>query len=149
MSGRIRGIVFDLDGVLIHSTGCHRAAFEEVLAPLGIADFDYRAMPDGGLTDVIAAEFRRCALPADDAAIAAAARNKTRIARKNLIETNPVAEGCKDVLSGLATHYRLALASSGSHGTVHAFLEAMDLEVLHLSADRRGCDPRQTPSGNL
>lgn len=129
----IRGVVFDLDGVLTDSTPCHRAAFEEVLRPLGISDFDYSRYAGQRTDDVMAAEFRRCGLPADAEAIRAAAERKTQLARQKLIEQNPVADDCRDVLEDLARTYRLALASSGSHGTVHAFLEANHVGSLFES----------------
>src|ERR1700744_1046273 len=92
LTGRIRGIAFDLDGVLIHSTGCHRMAFEQVLLPFGIADFSYPHYAGWRTPEVIAAEFQRCGIAADDAAIRAAADRKTKLARQMLIEKNPVAE---------------------------------------------------------
>lgn len=122
LAGSIRGIAFDLDGVLIHSTGCHRSAFEEVLRPYGIADFDYSQYAGWRTAEVIVAEFRRGGIEADEAAIRAAADRKTMLARQMLIEKNPVAENCRGVLEHLAAKYRLALASSGSHGSVHSFL---------------------------
>ncbi len=130
---RIRGVVFDLDGVLTDSTPCHRAAFEEVLRPLGISDFEYSHYAGQRTADVVAAEFRRCGVPLDDEAVRVAAERKTMLARANLVAMNPVAEGCRDLLEQLAGTYRLALASSGSYGTVHAFLGVNDLENLFES----------------
>jgi beta-phosphoglucomutase len=127
------GIVFDLDGVLIHSTGCHRAAFEEVLRPLGISDFDYAPYAGWRTVEVVAAEFERCGLAADNDAIRVAAERKTQLARQKLLETNPLAEGCADVLRRLAADYRLGLASSGSRGSVHAFLKANDFGGIFQS----------------
>ncbi len=133
LTGRIRGIAFDLDGVLIHSTGCHRLAFEEVLRPFGINDFSYPQYAGWRTQEVIAAEFRRCGIVADDAALRQAAESKTRLARRMLMERNPIAEDCGAVLAQLATNYRLALASSGSHGSVHSFLEVNGFEKLFQS----------------
>lgn len=131
--GNTRGIVFDLDGVLIHSTGCHRAAFEEVLRPLGIRDFVYEPYAGWRTAEVIASEFRRGGLAADPEAIRAAADRKTALARQKLIETNPLADGCRNVLESLAADYRLGLASSGSRGSVHAFLGANHFEEFFQS----------------
>jgi HAD superfamily hydrolase (TIGR01509 family) len=133
LSGRIRAITFDLDGVLIHSTGCHRSAFEEVLRPFGIVDFDYSRYAGWRTPEVIAAEFSRCGVAADQAAIRAAAERKTMLARRKLAETNPVPADCRSVLEQLAKRYRLALASSGSHGSVHSFLTVNGFEGLFES----------------
>lgn len=129
----IQGIVFDLDGVLIHSTGCHRAAFEEVLRPLGIHDFEYTPYAGWRTAEVIAAEFKRCGMPAGNDAIRAAAERKTQLARRKVLEANPIAENCSEVLRQLAEDYRLALASSGSRGSVQAFLSANDLDGIFQS----------------
>ena len=131
--GNTRGIVFDLDGVLIHSTECHRAAFEEALGPLGIRDFSYVSYAGWRTAEVVAAEFQRCGLRADPQAIRAAADRKTQLARQKLLETNPIAEGCSDLLRNLSATYRLGLASSGSRGSVQAFLNANDFGQVFQS----------------
>lgn len=131
--GHTQGIVFDLDGVLIHSTPCHRAAFEEVLRPLGIHDFDYAPYAGWRTAEVIAAEFKRAGLPLDGEAIRAAAEQKTQLARQKVLKENPVPADCAKVLRQLAADYRLALASSGSRGSVQAFLSANDAGGLFQS----------------
>lgn len=108
-------------------------AFEEVLRPFGIADFSYPHYAGWRTPEVITAEFRRCGIAADDAAIRTAAERKTKLARQMLIEKNPVAEDCRSVLERLAANYKLALASSGSHGSVHSFLDVNGFESLFHS----------------
>jgi beta-phosphoglucomutase len=116
--------VFDLDGVLIHSTDCHRTAFEEVLRPFGIADFDYSCYAGWRTKEVMAAELNRCNLPVDAETIRDLAERKTQLARQKLSELNPVPADCVEVLARLAETYQLALASSGSGGSVQGFLNA-------------------------
>jgi HAD superfamily hydrolase (TIGR01509 family) len=125
--------VFDLDGVLIDSTACHRAAFKEILRPFGIADFEYSQYAGWRTPEVIAAEFQRRGLPADGETVRAAAEGKTQLARKMLVERNPVADGSREVLEELSRNYRLALASSGSHGSVHSFLRVNRFEKFFQS----------------
>ena len=55
----IRGIIFDLDGVLIDSTDCHRDAFQTVFAGHGIQDFDYTPYAGWRTPDVVVDVFRR------------------------------------------------------------------------------------------
>jgi len=50
----IRGIVFDLDGVLIQSAPSHAAAFEQVFAQYGIHDFEYAPYAGWRTSEVIA-----------------------------------------------------------------------------------------------
>jgi beta-phosphoglucomutase len=133
LTGRIRGIAFDLDGVLIHSTGCHRSAFEEVFRLWGIEDFDYSRYAGWRTPEVIAAELRRHGISADAETIRAAAERKTTLARQMLAEINPVPTDCRGVLEQLAKAYRLALASSGSSGSVESFLRVNRFEKVFQS----------------
>jgi beta-phosphoglucomutase len=119
----VRGVVFDLDGVLVHSTECHRAAFEEVLRPFGITDFEYARYAGWRTQEVFVEEFRRSDLAVSAETIRDAAARKTLLARQKMLEINPVAADCLTVLAGLSESYLLALASSGSSGSVQAFLE--------------------------
>lgn len=124
MRGRIKGIAFDLDGVLIDSAGCHRAAFDEVLARFGVFDFNYARYAGWRTLEVIETELRRAAGTVDRETIEEAAKEKSRLAREKLAERNPVAEDCLAVLQQLAQDYSLALASSGSRASVEVFLQA-------------------------
>jgi beta-phosphoglucomutase len=132
-AGNIRGVVFDLDGVLMHSTASHRAAFEEVLRPFGVDDFDYSRYAGWRTPEVMAAEFRRRDVAAGPEIIREAAARKTLLARQKLMETNPVAGDCLEVLAHLAKSYRLALASSGSGGSVRSFLKLNGCESFFRS----------------
>ena len=130
---RVRGIAFDLDGVLIDSAGCHRAAFKEVLSPLGVTDFDYSRYAGWRTPEVIETEFRRIGRPVDQEEVAATAARKSSLAREKLAATNPVFSDSLVVLRQLAGEYALALATSGSRGTVEIFLAANGCRTLFQS----------------
>jgi HAD superfamily hydrolase (TIGR01509 family) len=131
--GRIRGVAFDLDGVLIDSAGCHRAAFEEVLERFGVLDFHYARYAGWRTLEVIETELRRAAGTVDPDTIEAAAKEKSRLAREKLAATNPVPDDCLPVLRQLAGEYALALASSGSRGSVDIFLTSNGCRDLFQS----------------
>jgi HAD superfamily hydrolase (TIGR01509 family) len=121
----IRAVVFDLDGVLTDSTPCHRQAFEQTLAPLGIGDFDYAPYAGQRTGEVIEAELRRAGMQSTPSLVEELAARKTALARAMLREANPVRPGSPAILDALSrAGYPLALASSGSAGTVETFLEA-------------------------
>ncbi len=120
----IQGVVFDLDGVLIDSAPCHRQAFEEVLQPFGVMDFDYTHYAGWRTGEVIRAELARTSHTVDGPTLAAAAARKTQLAREKILAGNPVMKDCLPVLRELAARYVLALATSGSRGTVEVFLTA-------------------------
>jgi HAD superfamily hydrolase (TIGR01509 family) len=121
---RIRAVIFDLDGVLIDSAPYHKAAFEEVLRPLGIADFDYPRYAGWRTADVVENVLRAAQRTPEPELVQEIARNKSRIAREKLVAANPVAPDCVAVLEELSRHYALALASSGSRQSVALFLTA-------------------------
>jgi beta-phosphoglucomutase len=130
---RIGGIIFDLDGVLIDSTACHRAAFQTVFAGYGIQDFDYAAYAGWRTPDVVLDVFRRAGISSHPEEVADTAREKSRLARELIAEKKPLTEGCPSVLRELAGYYRLALATSGSRAAVEAFLDLADCRSLFSS----------------
>jgi HAD superfamily hydrolase (TIGR01509 family) len=119
----IRGIVFDLDGVLIQSAPSHAAAFNEVFARLGIHDFEYARYAGWRTSEVIADVLERRGRSESAEAIADMAREKSRTARELLEASRPLAKDCEAVLAELAGGFPLALASSGSRSSVDAFLK--------------------------
>src|ERR1700722_4822004 len=123
MLNQIRGIIFDLDGVLIHSTACHSAAFEHVLGRFGIDDFEYVHYAGWRTPEVIEDVLRRRGLVVEPEKIAEAAREKSELARDMLDRTKPIAPGSEIVLATLAASYPLALASSGSRPSIDSFLK--------------------------
>ena len=76
----IRGIVFDLDGVLIQSAPSHAAAFQQVFARCGIHDFEYAPYAGWRTSEVIADVLERRGRSESAEAIAGMAREKSRIA---------------------------------------------------------------------
>ena len=141
-----RAIVFDMDGVLVDSAPCHRAAFEEVLAPFGVRDFDYTQWAGWRTRDVVEKVLRDAGYPATPDEIDLAADRKSRLAREKMAACDPVVDGCVQVLSQLSSAgYRLALASSGSPQSVAMFLDSTRsrnlFESVMTGADVRHAKP--------
>jgi len=133
-----RGIVFDLDGVLMDSSSCHKAAFEQVFGALGVANFEYAPYAGWRTAEVVADVLLRAGRPAGADAVTEAAREKSRLARQMIRERKPLTPGCLDLLTELARDYRLGLASSGSRESVELFLDlsgARSLFQTVLSGD--------------
>jgi beta-phosphoglucomutase len=129
----ISGIIFDLDGVLIDSTACHRAAFQAVFAGYGILDFDYAVYAGWRTPDVVVDVFHRAGISSDPEGVAEAARQKSQLARELIAGKKPLMEGCPGVLRELAGKYGLALATSGSRAAVEAFLDLAGCRSLFSS----------------
>ncbi len=120
---RVRGVIFDLDGVLILSSPSHRAAFEEVFRDHGITGFDYSRYAGWRTPEVVEHVFAQHGRRIDAAEIERLATAKSRLAREMLQRQKPLAPGCECALAQLASVYPLALASSGSRSSVDAFLK--------------------------
>ncbi len=118
-----KAFIFDLDGVLLKSTECHRLAFQEIFEPLGIHDFDYSPYAGWRTAEVVEDVLRNRGFSTTVESISALAREKSRRARLKLDETQPIDPFCGPVLAVLGASYPLALASSGSRESVDAFLK--------------------------
>lgn len=129
----IRGVIFDLDGVLINSTPCHRDAFETIFRTYGILDFDYSSYAGCRTRDVIQEVFQRAGLSTSATTVAEAARKKSRLVRETLSVKRPLADGCKTILTQLVRGYRLGLASSGSRENIEFFLELVGCASIFQS----------------
>jgi len=129
----IRGIVFDLDGVLIQSAPSHAAAFKQVFARCGIHDFEYAPYAGWRTPEVIADVLARRGRTASAEAIAEMAQEKSLLARQLREANYPLAKNCEATLAELASGYHLALASSGSRPSVDAFLKLTGSRSLFRS----------------
>jgi len=129
----IRGIVFDLDGVLIQSAPSHAAAFEQVFARCGIHDFEYAPYAGWRTPEVIADVLARRGRTESAQAIAEMAWEKSLLARQLLAASYPLAKNCEVTLAELAGGFHVALASSGSRSSVDAFLKLTGSRSLFRS----------------
>jgi beta-phosphoglucomutase len=146
VSSRMRAIVFDMDGVLVNSALCHRAAFEEIFAPFGVRDFEYSQFAGWRTRDVVEKVLSDAGCDVSAGIIDTAAAQKSRLAREKMAACDPVVPGCVDVLRELSSRgYTLALASSGSPESVAAFLDSAGVRPLFRSvltgADVRHAKP--------
>jgi HAD superfamily hydrolase (TIGR01509 family) len=121
----IRAIVFDMDGVLWHSSAAHAAAYRTVLGEAGLDMPDYATIAgrrtDDVMRELLTARSRTAAEPGAVAALTAA---KQACARRLLREEPPVDRDCEAVVSEIARGRIVALASSASAATVSLFLDA-------------------------
>jgi HAD superfamily hydrolase (TIGR01509 family) len=129
----IRGIIFDLDGVLIHSADCHHAAFCKVLERFDIHDFEYAPYAGWRTAEVVENVLRRHGQAIDPQKIVQAARDKSELAHEMLDRAKAVVPGAERTLATLATGYPLALASSGSRLSIDAFLKVTGSASLFRS----------------
>jgi HAD superfamily hydrolase (TIGR01509 family) len=132
----VKALIFDMDGVLLHSSPLHDRAYREALASLPIREFDYRSVAGMRTDEAVSLVLAKNGIPATEELVASLASNKTRIARDLISRNNPIDRHCVAVITALARMYPLALASSASQGTVDLFLSTNGLRekfrcVLH------------------
>ena len=116
----MKGIIFDLDGVLTDSTPIHDWAFREILRPYGIG-VDYQRI--AGMRTLDAIRMLLAENGVDDANAASLARAKSEAALRRIRAENPVVPGALDLVERLSARFPIGLASSGSRESVDAFLE--------------------------
>lgn len=122
-----KGLLFDMDGVLLDSASIHAQAFKEVLGSVGIDDFEYAPYAGMRTAEVIrdvVLKRGRFLQPEEMARLAAA---KTRIAVQRMEASNPLFPHALEVLERLSARYLLALVSSGSEVSVRSFVQANKL----------------------
>lgn len=129
----IKTIVFDMDGVLWHSSAIHAAAYQAVLEGAGLIMPRYETIA-GRRTDEVMREILARHKPAegdsDAGTIVSLTEAKQARARELLRDQPPIAPECAAILAELASSRSLALASSASADTVKLFLEASGTGVL-------------------
>jgi beta-phosphoglucomutase len=123
----VKGIIFDMDGVLTLTSPLHERAFREALKTVGVDDFRYAAVAGMRTDEALRSILVGNRVPYTDEGIVSLAATKSRIARELIAMENPVAAGCVRVLDSLARRYPLALASSASKPTINLFLEQNSL----------------------
>ncbi len=136
MEHQIKGIIFDMDGVLLYSSPMHERAYREALADLPIRKFRYSNVAGMRTDEALRVILADNDVPYTPELVGALAATKSRLARELIRSQNPVAPGCVEVVGRLAENYRLALASSASKATIDLFLRQNGLlgqfaSVLH------------------
>jgi HAD superfamily hydrolase (TIGR01509 family) len=118
-------LIFDFDGTIAETTPLHARAFEETLAPLGVAA-DYPSIAGLKTHEAIVRCLRtegRCEADFDLPALVA---EKQRRARKLIAEQ--LERILEAFLVRARTRFRLALVTSGSRGTVTLALRKFGYE---------------------
>lgn len=115
-------LIFDFDGTVADSSPLHARAFEQVLEPYGIA-VDYPAIAGMKTADAM----RRCheleGAALDEALLTGLVAEKQRLVREAISTQLVPLPGVDEFLTWARPRFRLAMATSGSRGTVSAALD--------------------------
>ena len=122
-------LIFDFDGTVADTTPLHEAAFADVLRPLGV-QVHYGTIAGMKTLDAI----RSCAIAAgrsmDSETMSALASAKQRRVREMIGDGLRPLPGVDRFLHWARGHYRLAMVTSGSHGTVQIALRQLGYSDL-------------------
>src|SRR5579864_538404 len=122
----LKGVIFDMDGVLIDSHPIHKRAWEKFFASLGliVSDEELNFVLDGRKKEDILRHFLGD-LP--DARIKEYGRQKEMLFREEASSIDPV-EGALEFLQELtAEGIQVALASCGSKSRIHFILRELGI----------------------
>jgi beta-phosphoglucomutase len=123
----LRGMVFDMDGVVINSHPAHRAAWKSFLESVGrsVSNEELEIILDGGKREEILKHFLGGELNPEQ--ITEYGKRKDEILRKHGSKLEPMT-GVLDFLNQvLHSGIRLALATSASRNRAYATLEELGL----------------------
>ncbi len=122
-----KGLLFDMDGVLVDSTPIHAEAFRQVLGAAGVDDFEYAPYAGMRTLDVFNDVFAKRGRALGQDEIAGMVAAKTELATLRMKARNPVFPHAVEVLERLSARFRLGLVSSSSEGRVRGFIEVNQL----------------------
>jgi len=116
----IRGIIFDLDGVLVDSLPCHFAAWREFLGGFGVRYTKAQFVTEIGPStrQLMAGRIKRHRLPVT---VDEGVRRKEALFEQRLLEGPIVFEGVRRMLAGLKP-YALAVATSAGRRLAQSVL---------------------------
>lgn len=120
---KVQAVIFDMDGVLFLSNGCHERAWRETLESIGIIDFSYAAIAGMRTDDALAKVILQNDKQKENYDIEALTAKKRQLALRFLETESQVAPESAALIAYLRKKYRLALASSASPKTVALFLK--------------------------
>jgi HAD superfamily hydrolase (TIGR01509 family) len=121
----LRGIIFDMDGVLWDSISAHSEAFLEVLAPYN-QSFNYLDYTGMTTKEVFQKYFAKehISVSVSEEKIDQLVKMKQKLAFDKLTSRPPLKEDVTNILLKLSKHYSLGLATSGSKSSCELFLKA-------------------------
>lgn len=125
---KVKGVIFDMDGVLFSSGDCHEEAFRQTFESAGIEDFSYKEIAGMRTDEAIRKVFVECGRTLREGEMESLTASKQKKAWELLAEKGNIMDGCVSVINALRRKYRLLLASSASRGTIDIFFRKSGLE---------------------
>ena len=120
---KVKAVIFDMDGVLFHSSHCHEQAYNETLRSIGIDNYSYRHLAGMRTNEAIRKALQERGKDISENEIERLVKDKQTRAQRLLTESASIALGADAILRKLKRNFQLALASSASWGTVETYLK--------------------------
>lgn len=146
---KVKGIIFDMDGVLFSSGDCHEEAFRQTFESAGIKNFSYKEIAGMRTDEAIKKVFVDCGRTLRESEVEALVASKQKKVRELLAEKGSIMDGCVSVINALQGKYRILLASSASRGTIDIFFRKSGLKSsFEVSLDGASVD-RAKPAPDI
>ncbi|TXH00602.1 MAG: HAD family phosphatase [Candidatus Moraniibacteriota bacterium] len=120
---KINSIIFDMDGVLLHSSDCHEEAWRDALSLVGITQFSYAGIAGMRTDEAVQKILNEQGISITETEKEHLISQKRKKALELLMLRGRIADESKGLIFQLSKRYRLALASSASVSTVLFFLQ--------------------------
>lgn len=117
-------LIFDFDGTVANTSPLHAKAFSQVLAPL-VKRIDYPSIAGLKTSDAISKCLDNAGRILSDAEVSALVLEKQKLVRQMLNQGLEPLPGVDEFLRWARSRYELAMATSGSRGTVSLALRKL------------------------
>jgi beta-phosphoglucomutase len=125
-----KAIIFDLDGVLFHSSSAHETAFSQTFAEFELPPINYHEISGMRTDEAFKFCLTRNDTPFTELLISQLTIRKSELAHKILSNHPPIPPNCYSIIQTLAKTHLLTIASSSSSKNVSLFLEASKTKHL-------------------
>lgn len=122
-TSKLQAVIFDMDGVLFHSSDCHEEAWRDAFQSVGITDFSYASIAGMRSDEAAKKVLNDQKKSVDERIIQTLVARKRVLALELLTRRGKIAEGSKELVVHLKKRYQLVLVSSASIPTVEFFLK--------------------------
>ena len=124
----LKGVIFDMDGVLLFSNEIHEKAYNIAFDEYRLKGFDHTkiAIVMNEVVRVIVAQNKSV----DETLVDEVTARKRELAKRTFAKEVPLLDGVDDLLGGLKAGLKVALATSASSATMNSFLGALEITLV-------------------
>ena len=128
---QIKGVIFDMDGVLLFSNEIHEKAYKLAFSEYNLQGFDHTKIAGMRTDEVVRVIVEQNNNDVDENLVDEVTARKRELAKEYFAKEVPLLDGVDDLLGGLkAAGLKVALATSASSSTMNSFLGALERDYF-------------------